>query len=102
MEKKGFVFPNSIYHAIGMLSNKNKLIAYEAIMRYAIMNEAPKNLPKPVLTLFLMAQPLLDSNAEKYEKSVQKKKQQQLKSSSSQYVKVSLPRKEDESNDSFD
>ena len=101
MKKKGFLFFSSIYDAIETLSKKNKLIAYEAIMRYAIKREEPENLPKQVLSIFLMVKPLLDSNAEKYEKSLEKKKQS-FKFSSSKYEKVQLPEKKNEANDSFD
>ena len=68
MKKKGFVFYASYYEAIQTLSVKNKLLAYEAITRYALYQDVMPNLPSRVLAILMVAMPTIDSNFEKYNK----------------------------------
>ena len=70
MKKKGFVFYASYYEAIQTLSVKNKLLAYEAITRYALYQDVMPNLPSRVLAILMVAMPTIDSNFEKYNKKV--------------------------------
>ena len=72
MKKKGFVFYASYYEAIQTLSLKNKLLAYEAITRYALYQDVMPNLPSRVLAILMVAMPTIDSNFEKYNKKVAK------------------------------
>ena len=62
MKKKGFVFYASYYEAIQTLSVKNKLLAYEAITRYALYQDVMPNLPSRVLAILMVAMPTIDSN----------------------------------------
>ena len=54
MKKKGFIFYASYYEAIQTLSLKNKLLAYEAITRYALYQDVIPDLPPRVLALSLI------------------------------------------------
>ena len=59
MKKKGFVFYASYYEAIQTLSVKNKLLAYEAITRYALYQDVMPNLPSRVLAILMVAMPII-------------------------------------------
>lgn len=97
-QRDSFVFYYSFYDAIQTLSNKNKLIAYEAIMKYAIRQEMPENLPKQVLAIFKMAKPLLDASHRKYFKKIKGKKQNDMSDFEKELgAKVQLPERENES-----
>ena len=64
--KDGFVFYKSYYEAIETLSNKKKMIAYQALMRYGLYNEVIPDLPPPVSAILTMAMPTIDANTQKY------------------------------------
>ena len=72
MKKKGFVFYSSYYEAIQTLSIKNRLLAYEAITRYALYQDVIPDLPPRVLAILKVAMPNIDANFEKYNKKVAK------------------------------
>ena len=72
MKKKGFIFYASYYEAIQTLSLKNKLLAYEAITRYALYQDVIPDLPPRVLAILKVAMPNIDANFEKYNKKVAK------------------------------
>ena len=82
MKKKGFVFYASYYEAIQTLSVKNKLLAYEAITRYALYQDVMPNLP-------------IDSNFEKYNKKVAKTQKGMSEFDEITNKKVDLPLKEE-------
>jgi len=74
MERSQFTFYASFLESIEKLgTNKEKLQAYEAIVRYGLRQESPdETLTKPtVLSLFAMIRPILSSahtRAENYRK----------------------------------
>ena len=97
---EGFVFYISYFEAIGTLSSKNQLIAYEAIAKYAFYGEEVADLPVRVLAIFKMAKPNIDANRRKYLAKKKRKSQTNQESTPIQgdYIeKVSLPKKEDRS-----
>ena len=65
-EKPSFVFYRSYFEAIETLSTKNRLIAYEAIVKYGLDKEETMDLPLRVLAILKMAIPNLDANRKKY------------------------------------
>lgn len=65
-----FVFYRSYYEAINMLSKKNRLLAYEAIAKYALNQEIEENLPPQVLIVLKIAMPNIDANIRNYNKRV--------------------------------
>lgn len=69
-KKKGFVFYQSYFEAIQTLGMKNQLLAYKAIMRYALFQEETENLPPRVLAILKMAMPNIDGNNERYDKKI--------------------------------
>lgn len=72
-EKEGFLFYKSFYEAIETLSIKKQLIAYRAIAKYGLYNEAVQDLPLQVLGILKMAMPIIDANAERYNKKIRRK-----------------------------
>lgn len=70
MKKKGFVFYQSYFEAIQTLGKKNQLLAYDAIMKYALFQEEVENLPSRVLAILKVAMPNIDRNNERYNKKV--------------------------------
>ncbi len=95
MKKKGFVFYASYYEAIQTLSVKNKLLAYEAITRYALYQDVMPNLPSRVLAILMVAMPTIDSNFEKYNKKVAKTQKDMSEFDKIANKKVDLPLKEE-------
>lgn len=73
-----FVFYRSYFEAIETLSKRDRLIAYEAIMRYSFNQEMPENLSPRVLAIFKIAVPHLDANYKKYLSRVKKEVQESL------------------------
>lgn len=65
-KRDSIVFYRSYYEAIETLSVKNKLLAYEAIIKYALNQEVAKDLPVRVLAILKMAMPNIDANNRKY------------------------------------
>ena len=94
MKKKGFVFYASYYEAIQTLSVKNKLLAYEAITRYALYQDVMPNLPSRVLAILMVAMPTIDSNFEKYNKKVAKTQKGMSEFDEITNKKVDLPLEE--------
>lgn len=45
MKKESFIFYRSFFNAIEKLSKRNKLIAYEAVVKYGLNQEMVENLP---------------------------------------------------------
>jgi hypothetical protein len=92
---KSFLFYISYYEAIQTLGYRNRLLAYEAIIKYALYKEEPTNLPSRVLAIFKMAVPTIDSAHKNYQRTIKKNQK-----SASDYFeqkpieKVSLPKKE--------
>ena len=95
MKKKGFVFYASYYEAIQTLSLKNKLLAYEAITRYALYQDVMPNLPSRVLAILMVAMHTIDSNFEKYNKKVAKTQKGMSEFDEITNKKVDLPLKEE-------
>jgi len=95
---RGFIFYLSYFEAIETLSKKNRLIAYETIVKYALYGKEPINLPKVVLSIFTIAKPNIDANYRKYLKKG-KSKSQTIDSSEEELIeKVPLPKKKCKSN----
>ena len=57
MERETFVFYRSYFDAIELLSKKNRLLAYEAIAKYALTQEEIQDLPPQVAIILKMAKP---------------------------------------------
>ena len=98
-EKPSFVFYRSYFEAIGTLSKKNRLIAYEAIAKYGLDREETEDLPLNVLAIIKMAIPNINSNHEKYYKKIKGTSQTNQKDTSvplgeESKGEVSLPKKE--------
>ncbi|MDR0231300.1 MAG: DUF6291 domain-containing protein [Dysgonamonadaceae bacterium] len=66
IKRDSFVFYRSYFEAIETLSMKNRLIAFEAIAKYALDREEAMDLPNGVLAILKMAIPNLDANHVKY------------------------------------
>jgi hypothetical protein len=93
-----FLFYPSYFEAIETLSKKNRLIAYEAIVKYGLYEEEPINLPKVVLSIFTIAKPNIDANRRKYLKKG-KSKSQTIDSFEEELIeKIPLPKKKCVSN----
>ena len=94
------------YDAMQKLSNKNKLIAFEAIVQYERYQELDlEKLPKQVYPILIMAIPGIDKRIAEYNKKVAKKSVSDFEENSER--KVALPLKktlssanEDESTES--
>ena len=65
-EKPSFVFYRSFFEAIETLSNKNRLIAYEAIVKYGLDRKETTDLPLNVLAIMRMAMPNIDATHRNY------------------------------------
>ena len=59
MERETFVFYRSYFDAIELLSKKNRLLAYEAIAKYALTQEEIQDLPPQVAIILKMASLIL-------------------------------------------
>ena len=95
-KRDSLVFYRSYFEAIETLSKRNKLSAYEAIIKYALNQEIANNLPSRVLAILKMAMPNIDANNKKY--NAKRKKQEQKFSSDFENEigeKVPMPKKED-------
>lgn len=89
-----FVFYRSYFDAIELLSKKNRLLAYEAIAKYALNQEEMQDLPPQVLIILKIAKPNIDANIRNYNKRV-KGKRQKIASDLEKELneEVELPRK---------
>ena len=74
MNRDTFVFYRSYFDAIEFLSKKNRLLAYEAIAKYALNQEEIQDLPPQVAIILKMAKPNIDANIRNYNKRVKSKK----------------------------
>lgn len=93
--KGNFLFYDSYFEAINTLSNKNRLIAYEAIVKYALYGEETKSLPLQVLAIFKMAIPTIDSAHKNYRKRIERNsKDNAFKTTPIFEEAVMLPKKE--------
>jgi hypothetical protein len=95
----GFILYRSFYEAIKTLSNKNQLIAYDTIMRYAFNGEEPTDLRPRVSAIFTMAKPQIDANRKKRLKKIESAFQTMRRDNHSildeeTIEKIPLPRKE--------
>ena len=94
----GFILYRSFYEAIKTLSNKNQLIAYDTIMRYAFNGEEPTDLRPRVSAIFTMAKPQIDANRKKRLKKMESNFQTMRRDNSipdeETIEKIVLPRKE--------
>lgn len=59
MERETFVFYRSYFDAIELLSKKNRLLAYEAIAKYALTQEEIQDLPPQVAIILKMVSLIL-------------------------------------------
>lgn len=94
MKKKGFIFYPSYFEAIETLSKKNRLLAYEAIARYALYQEEAENLPLRVLAILKVVMPNLDANNQKYNKKVSRSQKSTSEFDEFSGRKVLPPRKD--------
>ena len=90
----GFVFYRSYYNAIKTLSKKNRLIAYEALVEYALNREETTGLPVAVYRILTMAIPNLDANRRKYLKKIERAIQKNIEDAPMLFEELS--KKEDE------
>lgn len=74
-KRDSFIFYRSFFEAINILSKKKRLLAYEVIIKYALNEESPEDLPREVLSIFTMAKPNLSANNAKFDKNTMSKKQ---------------------------
>lgn len=101
IHKNSFVFYHSYFEAIETLSRKNRLIAYEAIAKYALYGEEGKDLPNRVLGIIVMAKPNIDAAHKNYLRKMKSTSQKNQKGTSvfideEPIEKVPLPLKENE------
>lgn len=75
MERETFVFYRSYFDAIELLSKKNRLLAYEAIAKYALTQEEIQDLPPQVAIILKMAKPNIDATIRNYNRRVKSKRQ---------------------------
>jgi len=78
IKKKSFVFYISYFEAIQTLSQKHRLIAFEAIAKYALYGEEPVNLPLRVLAILKMSIPNIDSSHQRYLRQVKRTLQKEI------------------------
>ena len=91
-KREGFIFYISNYESLQVLSKKNKLIAYEAIVRYGLFGEIElEKLPKQVYGIVRSIIPNIDSNIRKYNKKVSKAKKKMADFDEISKEKVALP-----------
>lgn len=95
MKKKGFVFYESYHEAIQTLSKKNKLLAYEAITRYALYQEVMPDLPLRVSAILKIAMPNIDANHKRYSKKIAKTQKAVSEFDKISMQKVNLPLNKD-------
>ena len=119
MERETFVFYRSYFDAIELLSKKNRLLAYEAIAKYAnnlffLLNssiasksaqEEIQDLPPQVAIILKMAKPNIDATIRNYNRRVKSKRQKKTSDFEDKLnEEVQLPRKKSSSiiDDSFE
>ena len=91
-KREGFIFYISNYESLQVLSKKNKLIAYEAIVRYGLFGEIElEQFPKQVYGIVRSIIPNIDSNIRKYNKKVSKAKKKMADFDEISKAKVALP-----------
>ncbi|MFR3329535.1 MAG: DUF6291 domain-containing protein [Odoribacter splanchnicus] len=103
-QKEAFLFYRTFFESIETLSKRSKLLAYEAIMKYAFYQEMPENLPPRILAIFIIAKPLLDASHRNYLKRIKGKKRKDMSDFEKELeAKVQLPERVNESSpdDSF-
>ena len=62
MNRKQFTFYDSFFNSIRLIRKKaDRCDAYEAIIRYALREEEPENIPNDARIAFEIARPVLDS-----------------------------------------
>lgn len=83
IEKNSFVFYHSYYEAIETLSRRDRLIAYEAITKYALYGEEAKELPNRVLGIMVMAKPNIDAAHKNYLRRMKSTSQKNKRNTSS-------------------
>lgn len=90
-KRKGFVFLWGYCDAMQKLSNKNKLIAFEAIVQYERYQELNlEKLPKQVYPILVMAIPGIDKRIAEYNKKVAKKSVSDFEENSDREVALPL------------
>jgi len=105
MERETFVFYRSYFDAIELLSKKNRLLAYEAIAKYALTQEEIQDLPPQVAIILKMAKPNIDATIRNYNRRVKSKRQKKISDFEDKLnEEVQLPRKKSSSiiDDSFE
>ncbi len=105
MERETFVFYRSYFDAIELLSKKNRLLAYEAIAKYALTQEEIQDLPPQVAIILKMAKPNIDATIRNYNRRVKSKRQKKTSDFEDKLnEEVQLPRKKSSSiiDDSFE
>lgn len=66
MNEHGFVFLPSYFLALNRLSDADRLVAYDAVMRYAFEGAEPKGLPPALESLFDLLRPNVDAGIKRY------------------------------------
>lgn len=96
MKKESFIFYRSFFNAIEKLSKRNKLIAYEAVVKYGLNQEMVENLPTGASIVQKMAIAQIKANHKKYCAKIQKQK---LSSDFEDEIqeKIPLPKKKNKS-----
>lgn len=100
-KRDAFIFYRPFFEAIEKLSKRNKLIAYEAIVKYALNQEIVDNLPKGASIILGMAIKQIDANHKKYSAKIKMQKQK-LSSDFEDEIqeKIPLPKKKNRSTQS--
>lgn len=93
--RDSFVFYRSYFEVIQTLSKKNRLLAYEAIVRYSLNQEVMEELPLQVQVILKMAMPNIDANNRKYINRIKSKEQRNAPDFEKELnEKVRLPKRE--------
>ena len=102
-KRESFLFYRSFFEAIETLSIKNRLIAYEAIVKYGLTKEEAIDLPRGVLAILKMAMPIIKAAQGNYDRRAKSTSQKSQNNTSDDFDKdcaeeVLLPEKEYKNN----
>lgn len=96
--KESFVFYRANYDAIQVLSKKNQLIAYDAIVKYGLYREVEwEKLPKQVFAILKVIVPNIDACNRRYNNKVNMAQKRVEDFDSLLDEKVVLPKKKSSS-----
>lgn len=74
-QRDSFIFYRSFFEAIEKLGQKNRLKAFDAIIKYGLNGKEDTNLTRSVSLVFTMAKPQIDANRRKHSNKVRRNAQ---------------------------